>query len=281
MPRPTNAAREAAQRQQREDAMAAVASFGRAIPELQAGENTIPVGLSTDDLLHERDMRALVETTHADADALLEEQARVAGKDTATWKRLVELDPALAEEVYRRASETRAQAQRDDHFYFAKERDVSEIAAIVNGMTTDQQKRFTQTLVPEDKKKTHMALWDPPMRDGKVYGYSLIANNLVPKKLDTGWGIVPKGPLAAKPHLQCDMTDDTGVVCTKRFRTEQQVQRHRVVKHTTAYNDQKTLAAERQAEARELSDQQRADRLEQLVEQQAQMIAALTAKLGT
>lgn len=280
MPRPTNVARAEAQRLQREEAMAAVTSFGRPIPELTPGENRIPVGITTDEMLRDRDVQALVDSYHNTAAAILEEQARVVGKDVATWRKLVDLDPGLAEQLYQQAASTRAEAVRDEHFYYGKEREIGEIANIVNGMTVDQQKRFSQTLVPEDKKNTHMALWDRPMRDGKVYGYSLIPNGLVKKKLDSGWGIVPKGPLADKPTLQCDMTDDTGVLCEKKFRTEQQRQRHRVVKHTTAYNDRQALDAQRKADAREEADMQRADRLEQLVEQQAQMIAALTAKLG-
>lgn len=280
MPRPTNAARAEAQRLQREEAMAAVTSFGRPIPELTPGENTIPYGITTDEMLRERDVAAMVESYHTSAAAILEEQARVVGKDVATWRKLVEADPSVAEQLYMQAAQTRAEAVREDHFYYGKEREIGEIANIVNGMTVDQQKRFSQTLVPEDKRNTHMALWDPPMRDGKVYGFSLIPNGLVRKKLDSGWGIVPKGAVAEAPSLQCDMTDDTGVQCPKKFRTEGQVERHRVVKHNTAYKDREKLDAQRKADAREQADAQRADRMEQLVEQQAQMIAALTQRLG-
>ena len=113
----------------------------------------------------------------------------------------------------------------------------NDLARMVSGRGPADLKQLAETLVPEDKRGTHIWMWDAPGRDGKVYSRSLIRKDRksIEVALAKGFSVVPRGPIGDPPAHECDMVDVQGFPCGKMMRSPADLQTHKETKHNRQY----------------------------------------------
>lgn len=256
--------------------------FGRVMPELipNQNEHLIPNSMPVSEEVRQREAIATVSAYSNVREETLREIATTLGYDFEMVRMMAERDPhALAEMMSAKASE-RAKAQRENPFHMADLGDMSDVSKMINGRSPDEIKDIAKTLVPADKRQTHMLLFDPPQVDGHVYGWSLVKNGDVPKKIDRGWSPVPRGPMAPEPSIACGIPNAFGIPCTKKFRTDEAVLVHQTRKHPTAYEAKVRHDQEKMDERRDKMEASRLDALISIVTKQNEAIQMLSEKLS-
>lgn len=208
------------------------------------------------------EVNKLIQAAGLAREAHLAEQAAAVGFDPETWRLLVERDPELADTLVANRASVQAQALRTGARAHPSttqyqpqlgEFSMDRLQAAINaGISAEEMAR---TLVPEDKRTTHVLLYNAPGPDGIVYGTSLVPKAQAQRKIESGsFSALPRGPLDPGPQLVCDMVVGFGGRCGKRMRTAEDLYDHKRFKHARTFEAGERLAA---AESRRLEAEER------------------------
>ena len=254
--------------------------MSKPVPEPRPATAAFPVAADSTETMRRHEAAAAVAAYSNVKEDVLRSTAATLGYDLDFVTLLAQKDPqGLADMVARVATE-KAQAQRDNPFHYADLGDQGDLSRMVANRTPDQIREIARTLVPEDKKNTHTVLFDPPLADGLVYGWSVVKNGDVTKKIERGWSPVPRGALAPEPDKPCAMPDLAGIPCKKRFRTDADVLTHQRMKHASAFAALEKRQAETREAAREQGEAARLEALKALVARQTEALALLAERLA-
>lgn len=241
---------------------------------------SFPVATDVTETMRRHEAEAAVAAYSSVKDDVLRSTATLLGYDLEFVTLLAQKDPQGLSDMVARVATDRAQAQKLDPLTMTNLGNQHDLNNMIAGRSPDQIREIARTVVPEDKKKTHTVLFDPPLADGLVYGWSLVKNGDVAKKVERGWAPVPRGPMAPEPDKLCGMPDLAGIPCRKKFRTDADVLTHQRMKHATAF----AAAEKRQSEARdnnrERAEAARLEALEALVARQTDALALLAERLA-
>lgn len=226
-------------------------------------------------VVQEREAMAAAVLENSATEAALRDMAEILGYDFNFVRSLALTDAVALAELYAHKSRERETAHRNNPSEIVNLGRTEDLAKTVKGKTPDQIKAIARAMIPHDMRQTHMTLFDPPMEDGRVYSFSFIKNADVPKKIEAGWSVVPRGQMADDPAMACGMPNKVGIACDKKFRTFQDVMEHQRAKHLSAYQAMVEQRTRDREEQRHQEDSAKMDALMEVVRQQSELMRTL------